>query len=139
VAEKEKLLKKAGWLRQFKAQLVQDINAYGYPNVLITRLGGRLPDGTKKATDAAVIVQTPFGTVPFPWNTLPATALLAMGNLYSQNMAASAPEQAADRQWLSGVFACEEGMPRDGHTLLVQASQVKDEYKQELSLFLESE
>jgi hypothetical protein len=137
--EKAAMLKKADWLRQFKAQLILDINAYGYPDPVINRTGGRLPDGPKKATDTGLLVQTQFGTLPFPWNTLPASALLAMANQISQNMAATAPQQAADRQWLSGVFACEEGMSRDGRTLLVQASQVKDEYKDQLSLFMESE
>jgi len=139
VQEKEALLKKAGWLCQFKAQLIQDINAYGYPNPIVNRLGGSLPDGPKKATDAGLLIQTQFGTMPFPWSTLPPSMLLAMANLFSGNMAATAPQQAAERQWLSGVFACEEGMSRDGRTLLVQASQVKDEYKDQLSLFLESE
>jgi len=54
-------------------------------------------------------------------------------------MLATAPDQAARRQWLSGVFACEEGMPREGHALLVQASQVKTDYKSDLGPFLESE
>jgi hypothetical protein len=139
VREKEALIKKAGWLHQFKAQLIQDINVYGYTNVLVNRSGGRLPDGQKKATDDGVIVQTPFGAVPSLWNTLPPGALLAMANSFSQRFATTAPDQAAERQWLSGVFACEEGMSRDGRTLLVQASQVKDEYKEQLSLFLESE
>ena len=139
VQEKGRLLKKADWLRKFKAQLIQDINAYGYPNPIANRTGGRLPDGPKKATDEALLVQTQFGTLPFTWDTLPPTTILAMATVFAQNMAATAPQQAAERQWLSGVFACEEGMARDGHTLLVQASQVKDEYKDQLSVFLESE
>jgi hypothetical protein len=139
VREKANLLKKAGWLRLFKAQLVQDINSYGYAGAVANRTGGRLPDGPRKASDAALLVQTQFGTLPFAWESLPPVTLLAMANSFSQSMATSAPEQAAQRQWLSGVFACEEGMSRDGHTLLVQASQVKDEYKNELSVFLETE
>ena len=137
--QKAVLLKKAEWLRQFKAQLIQDINAYGYPNPIMNRTGGRLPDGQKKATDAGLTVQTPFGALPFPWISIPPNELLAISSLYAQNMATTAPEQAAARQWLSGVFACEEGMAREGRALLVQASQVKDEYKNELNLFVESE
>jgi hypothetical protein len=139
VREKQAILKKADWLRQFKTQLMHDVNLYGYAVPLVNRTGGTLPDGPKKATDTALLVQTPFGTLPFPWNTLPASALLAMANSYAQKVTATAPQLAADREWLAGVFACEEGMPRDGRTLLVQASQVKDEYKDELGLFLESQ
>ena len=139
VAAKAALLKKAGWLLQFKAQLIQDINAYGYPSPIVNRTGGRLPDGQKKANDAGFAVQTPFGAVPAAWNTISPGVLLSIAGSFYQKIAATAPDQAADRQWLSGVFACEEGMPRDGHALLVQASQVKDEYKNQLGLFLQSQ
>jgi hypothetical protein len=137
--ERDGLLKKSAWLCQFKALLIQDINAHGYPEVLVTRSGGRLPDGPKRADDNELLVQTQFGSVPCPWTTLPPSEILALSNYFDQITATSAPRQVPDRQWLSGVFACEEGLARDGHTLLVQASQVKDEYKDELSLFMDSE
>jgi hypothetical protein len=137
--QRDALMKKATWLCQFKAMLIQDINTSGYPDVLVTRTGGRLPDGPKKADDNGLMVQTQFGTVPCPWTTLPPSEILALANYYQQMRATSAPQQTPDRQWLSGVFACEEGLARDGHTLLVQASQVKDEYKDELTLFMDSE
>ena len=133
------LLKKADWLHQFKAQLIQDINAYGYTDHIVNKSGAALPDGPKTANDASLLIQTQFGVIPCAWENLPASALLAIANKYIQSMSVTAPQQAADRQWLCGVFACEEGLPRDGHTMLVQASQMKDEYKNELSLFLESE
>jgi hypothetical protein len=139
VKERDGLLKKAGWLCQFKALLIQDVNAYSYPSVLVTRTGGRVPDGVKKADEDGLMVQTQFGSVPCPWTTLPPGEILGLASYYQQTTATSAPQQAPDREWLSGVFACEEGLARDGHTLLVQASQVKDEYKNELTLFLDSE
>jgi hypothetical protein len=139
VKEKAAMLKKAEWLKQFKTQLIQDINTYGYSSPVMNRAGSHLPDGARRASDASLFVQTQFGNIPFAWNSLPAAALLAMANEFTQSTASTAPRQASDRQWLAGVFACEEGMPRDGHTLLVQASQTKDEYKDQLSLFLASE
>jgi hypothetical protein len=139
VKERDALLKKAAWLCQFKALLIQDINAYGYPEVLVTRTGGRLPDGPKKADEEGLHVQTQFGSVPCLWTTLAPSEILGLAGYYQQTTATSAPQQVPDREWLSGVFACEEGLARDGHTLLVQASQVKDEYKNELGLFMDSE
>jgi serine/threonine protein kinase len=139
IREKDALLKKARWLRQFKELLVQDINTYGYPNPITTRTGGQVPDGPRKATDNELFVQTQFGSVPFPWTSLPPTEIIAMATYYQKTTATTAPQQAADRQWLIGVFACEEGMPKDGHPLLVQASQGKDSYKNELGLFMDSE
>ena len=132
--EKEALVRKADWLRQFKATLIQDINAVGYPGPLVNRAGAAVADGPKHATAAALEVRTSFGTVAMPWDTLPASALLTMATSFaSRNLPA---EQAADRQWLCGVFACVEGMARDGRTLLVQASQVKDAYKDQLEFVL---
>ncbi len=133
--QKATLLKMADWLRQFKAQLIQDINTYGYAGSVANRQGGQMPDGPKKATADALTVQTQFGPLAFAWNSLPASALLAMATSFSQSMAATAPQQAADRQWLSGVFACEEGLTNQGDLLLALASQTKPEYKAELALF----
>ena len=139
VREKDALVKKATWLVQFKNLLIQDINSYGYPDVIVTKTGGRLPDGTKKATEDGVFVQTQFGAVPSPWTMLTPAEILSLASYYQQTTATSAPQKVPDRQWLSGVFACEEGLSRDGHTLLVQASQVKDEYKDDLNLFMDSQ
>jgi len=77
--------------------------------------------------------------VPSPWTMLTPAEILSLASYYQQTTATSAPQKVPDRQWLSGVFACEEGLSRDGHTLLVQASQVKDEYKDDLNLFMDSQ
>ncbi|HEX4086187.1 MAG TPA: hypothetical protein VHY22_14825, partial [Chthoniobacteraceae bacterium] len=133
--EKQILLKKADWLRQFKAQLIQDINHYGYAPALFSRAGGALPEGPKTASDAGLIIQTQFGPVPAQWSTLTVNDLFAMANQFAASMAASAPQQAAERQWLAGVFACEEGLTNQGLNLLQQAAQTRDEYKSDLTLF----
>jgi hypothetical protein len=129
------LLKKAQWLQQFKAQLISDVNTYDYPAALVNRTGGRLPDGTRKATADGLQVQNRFGVVPFEWNALPPAEILAIANYYAKTTAASQPAQTADRQWLAGVFACEVGMPNDGKPLLTQAAQAKADYKSYLDLF----
>jgi hypothetical protein len=136
---KDALLKKAYWLRQFKQLLIQDINAYGYPNPVVTRTRGPMPDGQKKATDDNVLVQTQFGSVPFPWTALSPTQILEMAIYYEKTTATTAPQQAADRQWLAGVFASENGMSQDGQTLLNQAAQANANYKNELGLFPQSQ
>ena len=135
ISQKDALLNKAQWLKQFKEQLIQDVNAYGYPDALINRMGGRLPDGTRKASDAGLEVQTQFGSVPFGWDTLPPAQIMALANYYAKTTAAAHPEQAAARAWTLGVFACEEGMAKDGIPLLQQAAQGNADYKSKLSLF----
>jgi hypothetical protein len=135
IKTRDVLLKKSQWLQQFKAQLIKDVNAYGYPGVLVNRAGGRLPDGTKKASADGLEVQNQFGVVPFPWNSLPPAEILAIANYYTKTTAAAQPGQAPDREWMAGVFACEEGMPGDGKPLLTQAAQAKAEYQGDLGLF----
>jgi hypothetical protein len=135
IKTRETLLKKAQWLQQFKAQLVKDVNAYDYPDVLVNRMGGRLPDGTKKATADGLQAQSQFGTVPFPWNSLPPAEILAIANYYVKTAGKADAAHVADRQWLAGVFACEAGMPSDGRPLLTAAAQAKGDYKDELGLF----
>ena len=70
-----------------------------------------------------------------PWRCLPPSGCWRWRRLCANRNLT--PEQVADRQWLSGVFACEEEMARDGRALLVQASQVKDAYKDQLALFMD--
>jgi hypothetical protein len=132
---KDALLKKAYWLRQFKAQLIQDINTYGYPNPIVTRASGPVPDGQKKATDDNLLAQTQFGNIPFPWTALTPAQILEMAVYFQKTTATIAPQQSADRLWLSGVFASESGLAQDAQTLLNQAAQAKDSYKSELGLF----
>jgi hypothetical protein len=132
---RDALLKKAQWLQAFKAQLINDVNAYDYPEALLNRMGGRLPDGVKKANADGLQVQNQFGTVPFPWNTLPPSEIFAIANYYTKTTATTQPGQTPDRQWLCGVFACEAGMPSDGRPLLTAAAQAKGGYKGDLDLF----
>jgi serine/threonine protein kinase len=139
IQQKQAMLKKADWLRQFKTQLIQDINARGIASTLFNRAGGALPDGRKQANDAGLNIQTQFGPVPVAWNMLTVSDLLGMANQFIGSLANSAPQQAADREWLAGVFACEEGMPNQGSNLLQQAAQLNDDYKQSLSLFPEAQ
>lgn len=132
--EKEALLRKADWLRQFKATLISDINTAGYSAPLASRTGA-VPAGPKRATEEGLELRTSFGTVAIPWSALPPNAWMTMAAaLANRNLT---PEQVADRQWLSGVFACEEDMAHDGRALLLQASQVKDAYKDQLALFMD--
>ena len=73
--------------------------------------------------------------MPAQWTNLTVNDLFAMANQYAASMTASAPQQAAERQWLAGVFAYEEGLRNQGINLLQQAAQTKSEHQSDLSLF----
>ena len=132
---KQALLKKAYWLRQFKALLIQDINAYSYPEPMTTRTSGQMPDGPKKADDDSVLAQTQFGSIPFPWTDVSSAQILEMAIYYQKTTATTAPQQAAEREWLAGVYACEDGLAQNGQPLLNQAAQANPTYKDDLALF----
>ena len=78
---------------------------------------------------------TPYGWFPVLWTELAPATVLKMGQYFA--LRENEPEKAADRHWLNGVFAFELGMPREGRTLIVDAAQSKDEYKDQLALFIE--
>ncbi len=134
--ERAVLLKKSEWLTSFKNQLIRDVNTTGYPAVLQKKNGFRLEGGVRRASAKQVEMTTPYGSVPVLWSDLTPSTLLAMGNYFATKAAAS-PEQAAERTWLCGVFAFESGMLEVGRTLVVQASQTRTEYQEQLKLFFQ--
>jgi hypothetical protein len=135
-AERDALSKKAKWLTQFKGQLIVDINARGYPEPISKRTGVAMPGGVKKASAAQCEIQTPYGWIPVPWADLPPAMLFKMAEYFTKNE--TAPERVADRKWLAGVFAFGFGMTREGRGLLADAAQTKDEYREQLSMFIDS-
>lgn len=134
--ERDKLLKKAAWLQQFKTILINDLNAAGYPETFRKKNGMAVTGGIKKATEAEMSVQTPYGFIPVQWADVPAATLLAMADYFAKS--AATPALAADRAWLSGVFACELGMEKEGRDHLTLAAQEKPEYRDELGMFFDT-
>jgi eukaryotic-like serine/threonine-protein kinase len=136
VAERDALVKKLQWLQQFKAGLIKDMNATNYTGQIVTRNGGGVPAGTRKADDTGLTVQTQFGSLPFTWSLLTPAQILAIASDYIKS---APPAQTPDRQWIAGVYACAEGMQNDGRTLLVAAAQAKDAYKDDVSMALQNQ
>jgi hypothetical protein len=134
--ERETWLKKLSWLARFKATLVQDINAVGYASAVLKRSGSQMPGPIKHATDAQVETTTPFGTLSTQWTDLAPEALIAMAKSFVR--ADQSPEISGERQWLIGVYACFAGKTKDGHDILVAASQAAPQHRDEVGLFPEN-
>ncbi len=135
-AQRAALVKRWEWLAKFKATLMNDLNTAGYPAAVTKRTGGQVPGPIHHATEAQIESKTPFGVLPAAWTDLAPESILAMGKSFLRPELP--PEALADRQWLLGVYAMQAGRQREGRDLLIQASQAKESYRDDLQIFLES-
>jgi len=134
--EQAAMVKRFEWLAQFKATLIGDLNSAGYPAAVTKKSGAQVPGPIRKASETQIETVTPFGSLPTLWTELPPESILAMGKSFLRPELP--PDTLADRQWLLGVYAIQAGRLPEGQQLLVQASQTKEEYRESLSLLLES-
>ncbi|MDR3405575.1 MAG: serine/threonine-protein kinase [Chthoniobacter sp.] len=134
--ERDALLKKFTWLARFKATLIQDVNAVGYAPAVLKKSGTQMQGPIRRANDTQVETTTPFGTISAQWIDLAPDAIIAMAKSFARPDAP--PDQLGERQWMIGVYAYMIGKPKDGHDLLVQASQTAPQHSGDLPLFPES-
>ena len=130
------MVRKTEWLARFKATLIADLTAIGYAAPLVKKSGAQLAGGAHRANDTQVEIVSQFGTVPVPWTDLSNDCIFAMGQSFLR--AALPPDKLADRAWYLGVFAFFNNKDKEGRELLIQASQTKAEYLDQLGLFIGS-
>ena len=128
------MLKKTEWLARFKGTLIADITATGYAAPLVKKTGTQMPGGAHRANETQVEIVSQFGSVPVPWTDLSNDCIFAMGQSFLR--ANYPPDKLADRAWYLGVFAFFNGKDAPGRDLLLQASQGKEEYRDQLGLFI---
>ncbi len=124
-------LRRAELLRIFKAALINDVNALGYPAIIYKKNNISLPAGAHRATDLQVSIVTQFGALPAQWSEISPVSVLTMADYFSKRAADA--KSAADRFWLIGVFAVEAGMDREGRAYLDRAAQAKPEYRDQIT------
>ncbi len=130
------LMKRMEWLARFKATLINDLNALGYAAPVTRKTGGQIPGPVRRANETQIETVTPFGTLPAAWQDLAPESILAMGKSF---LRAELPATSlADRQWLLGVYAIQTGRQHEGRELLIAAAQIRESYREDLSLLLES-
>jgi serine/threonine protein kinase len=134
--ERAALVKRMEWLARFKATLINDLNSVGYASSVTKKTGGQIPGPIRRANETRIETVTPFGTLPALWPDLAPESILAMGKSFLRPELP--PEALADRQWLLGVYAMQAGRQKEGREQLIQASQTKESYRDELHLFLDS-
>ena len=135
-AERAALLKKGQWLQGFKSTLMSDLAGTGYPLPVVKRTGATISGTANKATKSQIGIQTPYGNVVVLWQEMSPATLLGMADYFTTKT--TQPDALADRFWLSGVFAFQNGFQKQGLVLLNRAAEKKPEYQGFLPLFSET-
>ena len=127
-------LKKGQWTQSFQGMLLTDLST-GEPctQLLIKRSGAPLPQGAIQVSKLQLEIQTQYGKLPVPWSELSPSSVLAIAEFYILRNARA--ENIPDRCWLAGVYACQNGLRKQGVVLLNRAAEKKPEYKEFLSIF----
>ncbi len=121
--------KKIGWLIEWKRQLIVDITSGRFRGPV--QIGVAQYQGATKADNTRISFRLPpYGTTEIEWTKIPPKTLLAISSSLIQP---NAPD-AADRQWLSAVFAHATGQSEAAAALAASAAKAKPDYSAQLPL-----
>ncbi len=121
--------KKLTWLAQWKALLLADCKT-GALRDAITYNGVEY-GGVATATEAEITLRIPpYSQAPVAWTKLPPATLLDLSKAFIRPGA----HDAADRMWLSAVFAHATGQQEAARTLAEAAAKTRPEYQKEMAL-----
>jgi hypothetical protein len=126
----ENLAKKAQWLADWKARFIEDLNRLGFAGT-ISDVTGLQYTAIKRASPSRLSVMTPYGPTELDWRKFSPKTLLAIANSLIKKIPAAV---AADREWLSAVFANETGQAEAARFLAKAAADAKAEYRDYLPL-----
>src|SRR5438067_8959067 len=84
----------ADWLAQWKATLINDLNAHSYNGAVI--VSDTQYNGIAGATADKLKMKVPYGSAETDWFKVPGAALVTISSSFATD---------ADRQWRCGVFA----------------------------------
>lgn len=123
--------KRVQWLAEWKAKLISDLRSGRY-TFSIDDLPGVKYEGASGATEAEITLRIPGGrgAAPVKWTALTPQTLVTM----SKAFITAYPTEAADRQWLSAVFAQSTGQADEAKKLSKAAIAAKPEYREQLKL-----
>ena len=122
------LQKKARWLIEWKNKLIDDLNRVHFSGAIAE--GGAQYTGIDGANAQKLSLKNPYGSAQFPWTKLTPKTLLGVSTTFIQP---NAPD-AADREWLSAVFAAETGDSKAASEMAEKAAAAKPEYRNQISL-----
>ncbi len=119
VAEKGALQKRMDRLAEFKALLIDDVNALGSAGPITNKNGGAVAAGLAHATDSQLEIKNPYGVGQTPWSEVSKESMYALACTF---LRPGLPADARARRELGlGVFALTIGKTREGNLLLQDA------------------
>ena len=116
--------KKPQWLRDWKKQLIEDLNRAHFSGTVNGRSGVQYT-GILGATNQSLTMKLPYGEAKVPWGQLSPETLLKVSVSFIQ----PGSSDAADRNWLCAVYANETGQAADARKLAEEAGKGKAEYR----------
>jgi len=122
------LQKKARWLIEWKNKLMDDLNRTHFSGAIAE--GGAQYTGIDGANVQKLSLKNPYGSAQFPWTKLTPKTLFSVSTTFIQP---NAPD-AADREWLSAVFAAETGDSKAASEMAEKAAAAKPAYRNQSSL-----
>jgi hypothetical protein len=118
----------ADWLVQWKATLINDLNAYSYNGAVVA--SDTQYNGIAGATANKLKMKVPYGSAETDWLRVPAATLVAVSNSFATD---------ADRKWRCGVFAWATGQTNAARELFDAACSAKPSYKEARKFFDQTE
>src|SRR6267143_1590976 len=107
----------ADWLAEWKATLINDLNAHGYNGAVIA--SDTQYNGIAGATANKLKMKVPYGSAETTWLKVPAATLVTVSSSFATD---------ADRQWRCGVFAWTIGQTNAARQLFDAACSAKPSY-----------
>jgi len=107
----------ADWLAQWKATLINDLNAHSYNGAVVA--SDTQYSGIAGATADKLKMKVPYGSAETIWLKVPAATLVTVSSSFATD---------ADRQWRCGVFAWMIGQTNAARQLFDAACSAKPSY-----------
>jgi eukaryotic-like serine/threonine-protein kinase len=114
----------ADWLAQWKATLINDLNAHSYNGAVVAN--DTQYNGIAGATANKLKMKVPYGSAETDWLKVPAATLVTLSNSFATD---------ADRKWRCGVFAWATGQTDTARQLFDAACSAKPSYSEHRKFF----
>jgi hypothetical protein len=114
----------ADWLAQWKATLINDLNAHSYNGVVVA--SDTQYNGIAGATANKLKMKVPYGSAETDWLKVPPATLVTISSSFATD---------ADRLWRCGVFAWAIGQTNAARQLFDAACSAKPSYKEARRFF----
>ncbi len=124
-AERDDELLRLGWLADWKAKLISDINGTGYGGVVTDVHGVKYDGPVRRATSDKLELKTRYGSVMTSWLNLSPEMLLKMSTAFIR----PSVSDLAERQWLSAIFAAQTGQAETANPLAKKAAEAKSDFR----------